>query len=163
MVTPIIILLILSFPLGMAFAYSKFMKVPVDTNKYACWGLGLAFIFFFIGHIVKTDGMVEMLPSWVPFKVALIYFTGALELMVGIALFMPKFQRSAAKLGILVFVLFFPANVYAALNGVGLGGHQWGAVYLLIRTPLQIILILWAYFLCVKNITRHLNVTKTVG
>ena len=106
MVTPIIILLILSSPLGMAFAYSKFMKVPVDINKYACWGLGMAFIFFFIGHIVKTDGMVEMLPSWVPFKVSLIYFTGALELMVGSALFMPKFQRIAAKLGILIFVLF---------------------------------------------------------
>ncbi|GMM87004.1 hypothetical protein ABMY35_20195 [Pseudoalteromonas sp. BZB3] len=155
MVTPIIILLILSSPLGMAFAYSKFMKVSVDINKYACWGLGMAFIFFFIGHIVRTDGMVEMLPSWVPFKVSLIYFTGALELMVGIALFMPKFQRIAAKLGILIFVLFFPANVYAALNSVGLGGHQWGAVYLLIRAPLQIILIAWAYFLCVKNITRR--------
>jgi len=162
-VTPIIILLILSSPLGIAFVYAKFRGETVDINKYSCWGLGLAFIFFFIGHIVKTKGMVEMLPSWVPFKVSLIYFTGALELLVGIALFMPKFQPIAAKLGILIFVLFFPANIYAALNGVGLGGHQWGAVYLLIRTPLQIILISWAYFLCVKNITRHLNGTKTVG
>jgi uncharacterized membrane protein len=151
MVTPIIILLILSSPLAMAFAYSKFMKVPVDINKYACWGLGLAFIFFFVGHIVKTDGMVEMLPSWVPFKVSLIYSTGALELLVGIALFKPKLQLIAAKLGILIFVLFFPANIYAALNSVGLGGHQWGAVYLLIRAPLQIVLIAWAYFLCVKK------------
>jgi len=151
MVTPIIILLILSSPLCIAFVYSKFRKVPVDINKYACWGLGLAFIFFFIGHIVKTDGMVEMLPAWVPFKISLIYFTGVLELLVGIALFKPKFQPMAAKLGILIFVLFFPANIYAALNSVGLGGHQWGAVYLLIRTPLQIILIAWAYFLCVKN------------
>jgi len=162
-VTPIIILLILSSPLGIAFAYAKFRGEPVDINKYACWGLGLAFIFFFIGHIVKTDGMVEMLPSWVPFKVSLIYFTGALELIVGIALFKPNLQPIAAKIGILIFVLFFPANIYAALNSVGLGGHQWGAVYLLIRTPLQIILIAWAYFLCVKNITRHLNGTKTVG
>ncbi|SGY97130.1 Putative uncharacterized protein [Moritella viscosa] len=119
-------------------------------NKYACWGLGLTFIFFFIGHIVKTEGMVEMLPPWVPFKVTLIYFTGALELLVGIALFKSKFQIMAAKLGIFIFVIFFPANIYAALNSVGLGGHQWGSVYLLIRAPLQIILIAWAYFLCVK-------------
>lgn len=163
MTTPIIILLILSSPLAIAFANAKFRGEAVDINKYACWGLGLAFIFFFIGHIVKTDGMVEMLPSWVPFKISLIYFTGALELVVGIALFTPKFQTIAAKLGILIFVLFFPANVYAALNGVGLGGHQWGAVYLWIRAPLQMILILWAYFLCVKDITRHSNRTKTVA
>ena len=151
MVTPIIILLILSSPLALAFVYAKIRNVPVDINKYACWGLGLAFIFFFIGHIVKTDGMVEMLPPWAPFKVTLIYLTGAIELLVGIALFIPKLQTIAAKIGILIFVLFFPANIYAALNSVGLGGHQWGAVYLLIRAPLQIILIAWAYFLCVKE------------
>ncbi|WP_019028307.1 DoxX family protein [Colwellia piezophila] len=157
MVTPIIILLILSSPLVIALASAKFRKKPVNINKYACWGLGLAFIFFFIGHIVKTDGMVEMLPAWVPFKVTLIYVTGALELLVGIALFIPKLQTIAAKLGILIFVIFFPANIYAALNSVGLGGHQWGAVYLLIRTPLQIILIAWAYFLCVKEHNKKIN------
>jgi hypothetical protein len=84
MVTPIIILLILSSPLALAFVYAKIRNVAVDINKYACWGLGLAFIFFFIGHIVKTDGMVEMLPPWAPFKVTLIYLTGAIELLVGI-------------------------------------------------------------------------------
>jgi len=52
---------------------------------------------------------------------------------------------------VLVFVVFFPANIYAALQGVGLGGHQWGAIYLLIRAPLQLILIAWAYFLCIKK------------
>jgi len=149
--TPIIILLILSSPLGIAFAFSKFRRVPVNINKYACWGLGLAFIFFFIGHILKVVGMAEMLPHWVPFKIPLIYLTGAIELLVGIALFIPRFQLVAAKFGIVIFIVFFPANIYAAINSVGLGGHQWGPVYLLIRTPLQIILIAWAYFLCVKG------------
>jgi len=150
-VTPIIILLILSSPLVIAFAYSSLRKLPVDINKYACWGLGLAFIFFFIGHMVKVVGMTEMLPAWVPFKVPLIYITGVLELFVGVALFIPRFQLVAAKLAIVIFIVFFPANIYAAINSVGLGGHQWGPVYLLIRTPLQIILITWAYLLCIKG------------
>ena len=54
--------------------------------------------------------------------------------------------------------MFFPANIYAAFNSIGLGGHQWGPIYLLIRAPLQIILIAWAYFLCVKthsSVTMH--------
>ena len=151
MLTPIIILVILSTPLGLAFFFAKYKRKTINIKKFACWGLGLAFIFFFIGHIVKTDGMVEMLPSWVPFKIELIYFTGILELFVGIALFNTKFQTTAAKFAIVLFIVFFPANIYAALNSVGLGGHQWGPIYLLIRTPLQMILIAWAYFLCINE------------
>lgn len=151
MVTPLIILFLLSSPLGIAFVSSKFSNRPLDVTKYACWGLGIAFIFFFVGHLVKTEGMVEMLPPWVHFRLALVYMTGLLELLIGVALFMPRYQLLAAKLAIAVFIIFFPANVYAALNGIGLGGHQWGPVYLLIRGPLQLILITWAYFLCVKG------------
>lgn len=64
---------------------------------------------------------------------------------------MPRYQFIAAKLAIVIFVIFFPANIYAALNSTGLGGHQWGPVYLIIRGPLQLILIAWAYFLCIKG------------
>lgn len=130
MVTPIIILLILSSPLAIAIAYSRFRKLPVNIKRFACWGLGLAFIFFFIGHIVKVVGMTEMLPAWVPFKVPLIYITGVIELFVGVALFIPRFQLVAAKLGIVIFIVFFPANIYAAFNSVGLGGHQWGTSFI---------------------------------
>jgi uncharacterized membrane protein len=42
-------------------------------------------------------------------------------------------------------VVFFPANIYAAIKGNGLGEHQWRLIYLLIREPLQQILIVWAY------------------
>ena len=154
MVTPIIILFLLTSPLCIAFVYSKFNNRPLDVTKYGCWGLGIAFIFFFIGHFVQTEGMVEMLPSWVPFRLALVYLTGLIELLIGIALFMTRYQSLAAKLAIVVFVIFFPANIYAALNSIGLGGHQWGPVYLLIRGPLQIILISWAYFICAKGHNR---------
>lgn len=110
-----------------------------------------------MGHILKVDGMAEMLPSWVPFKISLIYITGVIELFVGIALFIPKFQLIAAKVGIIIFIVFFPANIYAALNSVGLGGHQWGPIYLLIRAPLQITLIVWTYFLCIENHIKSLK------
>lgn len=161
MITPVIILLLLSSPLCLAFVYSRFNRKALDISKYACWGLGIAFIFFFVGHLIKTEGMVEMLPPWVPFRLALVYFTGLIELLIGIALFVPRYQILAAKLSIVIFVIFFPANIYAALNGIGLGGHQWGPVYLLIRGPLQVVLIMWAYFLCVKS--RHKSIQSNAG
>lgn len=151
MVTPIIVLTLLMAPLGLAFILSKVRSTKLDVRKYALWGLGLCFIFFALGHAIKADGMVEMLPPWVPFRLEIIYLTGILEIMVAVALFIPKFQLNAAKVSIAIFIVFFPANMYAALNSTGLGGHQWGPIYLLIRLPLQLILIFWAYFLCIKR------------
>ncbi len=154
MITPIIIISILISPLAVAALLARIKGQVVDINKYACWGLSFAFVFFALGHIVQTQGMVEMLPAWVPYRLALVYFTGLLELMIAIALLHPKWQSRATTTAIAVLVMFFPANVYAALNAVGLGGHQWGPVYLWIRTPLQILLIGWAYLLCLKTKPR---------
>jgi len=135
----------------MSYGYSKLSGRPLNIHASACWGLGVAFIFFSIGHVVEAQGMVEMLPPWVPLRLELVYITGVVELTVGLALFLPAFQVQAANMAIIIFIVFFPANVYAAMHSVGLGGHQWGPVYLLIRAPLQMILIAWAYYLCVKD------------
>ena len=151
MITPLIILVLLTSPVMLAFMHAKYNGKTLDVAKYASVGLGIAFIYFSIGHVVKTQGMVEMLPPWVPFRLALVYLTGVLELAIGVALFVPKYRAFAAKMAILIFIAFFPANVYAALNSVGLGGHQWGPVYLLVRSPLQLILIAWTYFLCLRS------------
>lgn len=151
MLIPFIIICLLVSPLLSAFILLKFKVLNnniLSVKKYACWGLGLAFFFFFIGHFVKTDDLVAMLPAWLPLRLPIIYLTGLLELAIAIALFSPKYQHSAAKLAIVVLIAFFPANIYAAIQSVGSGGHQWGPIYLLIRAPLQIILIAWSYFLC---------------
>ena len=78
MLTPIIILILLSSPLVIAFLYAKLNKTQLDIAKYACWGLGFSFLFFFIGHLVKSAGMVEMLPAWVPYRLSIVYLTGLL-------------------------------------------------------------------------------------
>tara|TARA_B100000446_G_scaffold26323_1_gene21375 strand:- start:11814 stop:12299 length:486 start_codon:yes stop_codon:yes gene_type:complete len=146
-----IIISILVSPLVIGFARSRMTNHPFDVKKYACWGLGGAFVFFFIGHLAQTEGMVAMLPPWVPYRLTLVYLTGMLELVVAIGLFVPQWQARAAAAAIAMLVVFFPANVYSAFNHVGLGGHQWGPVYLWIRTPLQLIIIGWAYFLCMRR------------
>lgn len=150
-ITPILILILLTSPLLFGFIKGQVTRQVINIKQYASIGLGITFVFFAIGHIVKTHGMVEMLPPWVTLRLQLVYATGVLEFAVGIALFTTKYRELAAKLAIVIFIVFFPANIYAALNSIGLGGHQWGPIYLLIRAPLQIILIAWAYFLCVKT------------
>lgn len=149
MITPVIIMLILVTPLVITYIVTigrgGTNPTEPDWSRYGGWGLGGAFLFFSLGHVVQTDGMVAMLPPWVPARMTIVYVTGVLELCIGLALFVPSWQRRAAALAMVVFVLFFPANLYAAFNATGLGGHQWGPIYLWIRVPLQLILIGWAY------------------
>lgn len=75
MITPIVTLFMLSSPLITVYLYSILMGKPFLLGRVACWGLGMAFLFFCIGHFVKTAGMVEMLPVWVPLRVELVYLS----------------------------------------------------------------------------------------
>jgi uncharacterized membrane protein len=56
-----------------------------------------------------------------------------------------------------ILVLFFPANIYAAINQVPMGGHAWGPEYLLIRAPLQVAILFWVYWFGIKQSNPALN------
>jgi uncharacterized membrane protein len=92
-------------------------------------------------HFFDRASLVAMVPSFVPARAALVYATGAAELLFAVALL----ARPRPWLGWVLaafFVALLPANVYSALAGVGLGGH--GPGYLLFRVPLQLLFIAWA-------------------
>ena len=154
MTTSLVILGLLVSPCLALYAWATITGRPVNTRFGAALGLSVVFIFTGVGHFIRTEPMSEMLPPWVPNRVALIYLTGLLEFVLAAGLLIPRLRRLAAWGCISVLVLFFPANIYAAFNKVGLGGHLWGPVYLLIRAPLQLILIAWAYWLVARRESR---------
>jgi len=112
--------------------------------QFACVGLGLAFGFFAVGHFVVTPDLVNMLPPWIPQRPLLIYATGGLEALIAFGLFTEKWRKAAGIAAAVVLVLFFPANVYAALHHTGVGAHRLGPQYLWVRTLLQLFLLAWA-------------------
>ena len=57
----------------------------------------------------------------------------------------------AAVAAITVLIVFFPANIYAALMRVPFSGNEWGAAYLLLRTPAQAFMIAWIYRFILRN------------
>lgn len=148
MLTPILMLLIMTLP----YAVHRMLRgrrPGSDPRAAAAWGVGLLFLFTASGHFVQTDAMAQMLPPWVPARVPLVYATGVLEIAIGAALFTRRWRRLGAWAAALALVAFFPANVYAALNQVPMGGHSWGPVYLLVRAPLQLLILgwIWAFVL----------------
>jgi len=151
MITPIIMLALLSAPLLCAYFYSKARKKTLKVKPFAGFGLGIVFLFTAMGHFVKTAPMMEMLPPWVPAGEALVYLTGIIEIVIGVGLFTARYRRIAALAAIVTLFAFFPVNIYAALNHTGMGGHQWGPVYLWIRTPLQLVLIAWPWWFLLRE------------
>ncbi|MFQ3670550.1 MAG: hypothetical protein SNJ84_03740 [Verrucomicrobiia bacterium] len=94
-----------------------------------------------------------MLPEWVPWRTGIILATGAIELALAIALMFSRTARSAGMVACLFLIAVFPANIYAAWTAVDFGGHAMGPVYLLIRFPLQMLLIGWAWWFAVRRDT----------
>lgn len=150
MTTPVLMLLILISP----YLASRFVlrrSRESELRPAAAAGLGLLFLFTASGHFIQTGPMVQMLPSWVPARELLVYATGVLEIAIALALFSDRSRVAGAWAAAAALVAFFPANVYAALHQVPMGGHAWGPLYLLVRAPLQVFILWWIWVMVLRT------------
>ncbi|TFZ06116.1 hypothetical protein EZ313_05590 [Ramlibacter henchirensis] len=150
MVTPVLMLLILTLPHLASRALARWRSQVVPAAAGA-WGAGLLFLFTASGHFTQTAPMAQMLPPWVPAREALVYATGVLEIVIALGLFTTRWRRTAAWAALAALVAFFPANIHAALEHVPMGGHAWGPAYLLIRGPLQLFIVGWIWAMVARR------------
>ncbi len=126
--------------------------LPTPLPEEVRGRIGVAFVLGFtgIGHFLRTSVMAAMLPPWIPMRVPLVQVTGVFELAVAIALFIPSMSRHAGLALCAFLVLVLPANIHAAYQRIDFGGHAAGPAYLLVRVPLQLLLLGWVYWHCVR-------------
>jgi uncharacterized membrane protein len=121
------------------------------AERAARLGLALVFGFTALGHFIKTDAMAEMLPPSVPKRHAIIWVSGLFEACLA-AFVLALSKRPWVGLAIIGFLIaIFPSNIYSAIRRVDFGGHAAGPRYLIIRAPLQLLLILWTYRFVLKG------------
>ena len=115
--------------------------------------LGVTLVFGLTGvaHFALAEPISRMLPPWVPGRIPLVYVTGVIELAAALAVLHPRLRRLVAWGLIVMLVLFLPVNVYAALQRIPLGGHEGGSLYLLVRVPLQALLIAWIWWFAARS------------
>jgi len=109
--------------------------------------------FTAIGHFAFTKGMVMMIPDFIPFKKALFYFTGVIEILAAAGLLISSYQVLTAWLLIVFFIVLLPANINAAIRHIDYQKGTFtgsGLTYLWFRVPLQILFILWTYFSAIR-------------
>lgn len=136
-----------------------FIALITNYIIYANWNfafsgrlaLAVMLLFTAFGHFKFPEGMVLMMPDFIPAKKALVYITGVMEIVFAIAIMIPK-TRYGAGIGLLIFlILIFPANIHASFNTVNIEEANYngpGLRYLWFRIPFQLLLLLWVCLFC---------------
>ncbi len=113
----------------------------------------MSFMYVFIGikHFTDPQYFLDIVPPQLPSKLFLVYLTGLIEVVGGVAILAPKTRKVGAYLLIFLLVSVFPANIYLYVSETPqslLGISETDA---LIRMPFQIPLILLAFWHSKKN------------
>jgi uncharacterized membrane protein len=109
--------------------------------------LGLAVMFLFTGatHFgeLKRD-FAAMVPPPFTGQLWVIYLTGLLEMAGAVALLIHRMQRLSGACLFLLLIALFPANVYAAIQGLQLRGAPPTDIW--IRGAIQVVFLLTVWW-----------------
>jgi uncharacterized membrane protein len=105
---------------------------------------GVAFVLAGLNHFVNPDFYVRIMPSYLPWHLALVYLSGIAEAVLGAMLLVPRWSKVAAWGLVALLVAIFPANVHMAMNPQAF--PDVSPLLLYVRLPLQAVLILWAWW-----------------
>ncbi len=87
---------------------------------------------------------MRIIPPQLPSPELLNNVSGAAEIVLGLLLLPKRTRKLAAKGIIALLIAVYPANIYHFLSGgAGLKVPQWA---LLVRLPLQFVLMAWAWW-----------------
>lgn len=110
--------------------------------------LAMAAALLFVGsdHLLTPERYLPMMPSFLPYPLELVLFTGLCEQAGAIGLLLPRWRRWAAVALALYFVCVFPANLKNALDGLSVDGLPSAQWYYWLRLPFQPLIMLWALY-----------------
>ena len=107
----------------------------------------LALFFIAAGclHFVFPANYMRVMPPWLPAHLSLVLVSGGFEILGGIGVLLPR-VRCIAGIGLILLSLaVLPANVQMWLNAQAAGSALGWQVVLLLRLPLQLLLIYWIW------------------
>ncbi len=112
----------------------------------------IAAIFLCAGtlHFIRPGAYVSVMPNYIPWHAAMVYISGAAEILGAIGIIIPKTQKWAGWVLIALLIAVYPANIEMAIEAFQ---HQGWSLYFwatLLRLPLQFVLIYWIYWACIK-------------
>jgi uncharacterized membrane protein len=130
-------------------------QAPVQRGQKLQTAFRLALAIFFatagVLHFVRPEFYLQIMPPYLPWPLALVYLSGACEVLGGCGI-VPVATRRFAGFGLIaLLVAVFPANVQMAIDPQSVAGWNIPVWILWLRLPLQGVLIAWVYWVTLKR------------
>jgi hypothetical protein len=111
-------------------------------KKYLPYVLGVFLVITGITHFTHRFVFLKMMPRPFLYPLQMVYLSGVIEIILGIAVCFTATRRIAAWGIIALLLAIFPANIFMAQHS-----EDWNITPLLLylRLPLQFFLIYWAF------------------
>jgi uncharacterized membrane protein len=107
--------------------------------------LGVSFIVAGCVHLIAPQVYLKIVPPYLPAHLAIVYISGAAEILGGLGLLFAPTRQAAAWGLVALLIAILPVNIYMAtahLYAPGIMGQSWAQW---LRIPLQIPLIYLAW------------------
>ena len=148
-------LLVLLSSFVIAIFVVKLIYKQYDFDLSARIAMAIMLCFTAMGHFVYTKGMSMMIPEFIPFKTTFVHLTGLFEILLAIALLIPKLRAVSGWTLIIFLILMLPPNIYAAIHQVNYQKGTFdgnGLSYLWFRIPLQVLFVVWTYISSIRMV-----------
>lgn len=115
----------------------------------ARWALAGFFVLAGLNHFRVPEFYLSMIPPPLP-PVPVNVISGLAEIVLGIAVLIPRTRRLAGWGLIALLIAVFPANLYAAFQGhlAGLDAPPWT---LWARLPFQLLFLAWVWAVTLRK------------
>ena len=110
--------------------------------SFSLYLMSLLYIVAGIFHFVKPKFFLKITPKWVPKPAIVNIVVGTVEVILGVVVLIPSIRSMAALAIIFLLLIVFPANIYHFQKA---WRKQKGVAVTLLRLPMQVLLIWWAY------------------
>jgi len=87
-----------------------------QARRILKWLFGLLFALAGANHFINPGFYVGIMPPYLPWHTALVYISGAAEIMLGVALLFRRFERLAAWGMIALMIAVTPVHIQMALH-----------------------------------------------
>lgn len=121
-------------------AERKVVRIAKATLRFV---FATFLVYVGVKHFTDKDFFLKIMPPYIPFHLACVYVSGAIEIILGFLLGIPQTSRFAGWGLILLFVAIFPANIHVYMHQELIPASPLAH---LLRLPLQGVLIAWAYW-----------------
>ena len=119
--------------------------LTVMIKRVLLWLMGPAYVALGANHFLNAEFYLAIMPPYLPWHLALVYLSGAAEILLGVGVLVPRTRALAGWGLVALLVAVFPANLHMALAepGTYAGIPAWA---LWLRLPVQAVLIAWAWW-----------------